>query len=618
MGICKPEHINGTLAGLMAQALDRKDNEENKADKQISASVWNEFIDNIRRESGNDKLGKKIQNSISLEDAIKSITTYSCRAGKSKELTGTEMAREWVKDLGLDIKVKQSKPAAPAVKQPAAPAEKQSASPAAPADTAARDTLVPPVVTHPADTVARDTLVPPVVTQPADTAARDTLVPPVVTQPADTSARDTLVPPVVTHPADTVARDTLVQPPVEQPETPPEEVEEPEEIEFSKPSPYVSLEEHPEYLSAKSEPYPNSEKLLARKVDETKTKTRKRFFGLFGKKITKYDENGKKVSVEIQKNSGKRKYRYFDKYESLLYSVSYDAEGDVSYWYDYGLHSGMKNEPRASFYDNGRIKTIYEEKRGGKSVRDTYYSENSGAVYKINEYNPAEGISRKETKNDYGYITVTEYDPAEKPIKQTCYGATITVKEYTDGNKTKETVYHGESVDVSDYDISTGNMTKNTWYATDGSISIRDYNPSTGAKEKGTEIMADGSIIVKEYGEESNLIKQTSYNSDKNVTSYILYSYDEDSNLIKQTSYSSDESVTSYALYSYDEYGSHFKTTWYNSDDSVYYYEIRKSVIEYEIYNGNNEKVGTFNLEEDGEYYDNDGNKVESLEDLLK
>jgi hypothetical protein len=82
--------INGTSAGMIAQQLDAADG---KKDGKISASVWNSFV--------KDKGGKQIKNSISVENAMNSITTYAVRnANQAQEKTNANsVAGNWLSAL---------------------------------------------------------------------------------------------------------------------------------------------------------------------------------------------------------------------------------------------------------------------------------------------------------------------------------------------------------------------------------------------------------------------------------------------------------------------------------------------------------------------------------------
>jgi hypothetical protein len=74
-----------TMATDIARQLDNQDS--NKGDGKIEASIWNEFVA--------DKGGRQIRNSITLGNAIKSITTYIARnATKTGESFG-DIADKW-------------------------------------------------------------------------------------------------------------------------------------------------------------------------------------------------------------------------------------------------------------------------------------------------------------------------------------------------------------------------------------------------------------------------------------------------------------------------------------------------------------------------------------------
>lgn len=94
--------VTVTKANLAKGISNVLDISDGKKDKKISASVWNEFV--------KDKGGKTIKYSISLENAMKSISVYlereSKRTGKSKE----DLAVKWFMGA-VDDKIKMNKPA---------------------------------------------------------------------------------------------------------------------------------------------------------------------------------------------------------------------------------------------------------------------------------------------------------------------------------------------------------------------------------------------------------------------------------------------------------------------------------------------------------------------------
>ncbi len=96
------ENLKASKANLAKGISNVLDISDGKKDKKISASVWNEFV--------KDKGGKTIKYSISLENAMKSISVYlereSKRTGKSKE----DLAVKWFMGA-VDDKIKMNKPA---------------------------------------------------------------------------------------------------------------------------------------------------------------------------------------------------------------------------------------------------------------------------------------------------------------------------------------------------------------------------------------------------------------------------------------------------------------------------------------------------------------------------
>ena len=78
--------INSTQAGQIAKQLDKKDGNE---DGKVSASIWNEFVA--------DKGGKEIKYSITLENALKSISTYLYKNANKAGQKVKDLADSWLK-----------------------------------------------------------------------------------------------------------------------------------------------------------------------------------------------------------------------------------------------------------------------------------------------------------------------------------------------------------------------------------------------------------------------------------------------------------------------------------------------------------------------------------------
>ena len=78
--------LKNTSAYKIAENLDKQDG---TADGKISGSVWNEFV--------KDKGGKEVREFISIEDAMKSITTYAIRGAKTAETSANDLGNKWFK-----------------------------------------------------------------------------------------------------------------------------------------------------------------------------------------------------------------------------------------------------------------------------------------------------------------------------------------------------------------------------------------------------------------------------------------------------------------------------------------------------------------------------------------
>lgn len=79
------------LAKRIAVILDEKDTKGK--DGKIEASIWNSFV--------SDKGGKKIREYISINAAIKSLTTYLCRQAKAKGVLIKKLGQDWIDLAGL-------------------------------------------------------------------------------------------------------------------------------------------------------------------------------------------------------------------------------------------------------------------------------------------------------------------------------------------------------------------------------------------------------------------------------------------------------------------------------------------------------------------------------------
>ena len=113
--------LNKTIAGQIAQKLDAADGTK---DGKINASIWNEFA----QEHG----GKTIKESIDVETAMNSITTYVVKGAKSAGKAVNDLAREWL-----------NKDYAPASDSGSAPAEGAGDADAASENDAAKGTEPP-------------------------------------------------------------------------------------------------------------------------------------------------------------------------------------------------------------------------------------------------------------------------------------------------------------------------------------------------------------------------------------------------------------------------------------------------------------------------------------------
>lgn len=82
--------LNTTSAGMIAQKLDAKDGAK---DGNIKASIWNDFVKEIGT-------GKEVKDSISIQDAMKSITKYVISKAKEVGKNVETLANEWSNKVG--------------------------------------------------------------------------------------------------------------------------------------------------------------------------------------------------------------------------------------------------------------------------------------------------------------------------------------------------------------------------------------------------------------------------------------------------------------------------------------------------------------------------------------
>ena len=81
--------IKHTLAGQIVQQLNKNNN---KDDEKIEASIWNKFVQELGT-------GSSINESISLKDAVNSVTTYLVRLARQSKESVDELAKKWLKTL---------------------------------------------------------------------------------------------------------------------------------------------------------------------------------------------------------------------------------------------------------------------------------------------------------------------------------------------------------------------------------------------------------------------------------------------------------------------------------------------------------------------------------------
>lgn len=93
MGNERVDFLNTTLAGKITKKLYA---EQKTQTNVIKANVWNDFIDKI-------KTGNTIQNEISLENAVKSITKYAVLEANRQKRSANDVAKEWFNLMGLEL-----------------------------------------------------------------------------------------------------------------------------------------------------------------------------------------------------------------------------------------------------------------------------------------------------------------------------------------------------------------------------------------------------------------------------------------------------------------------------------------------------------------------------------
>lgn len=72
----------------------------NDKDNKIEASVWNKFIESVQSQQGCQNIGKKINNYITLDNAVKAIQRYAEAAAKTISGNVESIASRWIEMLG--------------------------------------------------------------------------------------------------------------------------------------------------------------------------------------------------------------------------------------------------------------------------------------------------------------------------------------------------------------------------------------------------------------------------------------------------------------------------------------------------------------------------------------
>lgn len=102
-------------------------------------------------------------------------------------------------------------------------------------------------------------------------------------------------------------------------------------------------------------------------------------------------------------------------------------------------------------------------------------------------------------------------------------------------------------------------------------------------------IRSDGTSEVREYNEKKVLTKETSYDSNGNITTWVEYGDMETENTIKNTWYNPDGSIKSWIIYENNEAGKPISYSYYESDGTYY-----------GTHYGNKSCYGTWEYDEEG------------------
>ena len=280
--------------------------------------------------------------------------------------------------------------------------------------------------------------------------------------------------------------------------------------------------------------------------------------------------------------------------------------------------------PQIEYYEDGRIKKLYEYNSDWSLRKNTYYDTDNN--YRIYEYDQTGNITKmtayyadgtfdncqsfeydelgRETKfyflDENGNVeseTTYEYDNNNKRVRSIYkQNDSTTIREYnTSGQIIRENSNHADGSFASsrtyEYD-NDGNLMQESFRTEDYST-IKEYDNRGQVIRENTD-HADGSfsssksyeydnddnlvreisrtdnfITTKEYNTSGQVIRETTNHPDGSFSSGYSYEYDGDGRNIVRNYLAEDGSIKQYYLYEYNDSGKRTRSSWYKSDGTI-------------------------------------------------
>ena len=275
--------------------------------------------------------------------------------------------------------------------------------------------------------------------------------------------------------------------------------------------------------------------------------------------LTYYDSAHQKVKEEAYGcdfYSGKR-YISLSEFDEYGNEISY-TDGRTGYVTEYEYEYEKDSDGtlvKARQYEAGQLTEEFFYDEDGKRIKSTEYGESDGGD---------------------DYITYTEYDEAERPVKETIYKGdpesllySVSYSYYENGlMKVREDNWPDGSIFTNKYEYDDDGYLEKAVFETDWSKTETYYDKNGSITEEieywDGKIESHDRYDVNES--DGTYRKKTTYDSSRTLTETDIYEMNEDNNLLTITKYDAAGNKTGSEVHMYNDRG--LETKWISYDQN--------------------------------------------------